>query len=218
MKKLFTFIAASILCFNLFANNNTSSIQKHLLDGEEVIVAPDTIHLYYHGCSPHGEYVTITNNTSHVLVIDRFYSDIYNVECLFEGNNVNEEGMFVSAGETIELQVFVSILGKDELDSYGNLFIDTDLGVFSVTIFHETYLGLQENQSALKVYPNPADDQIRLKAASLGKVTVYNALGQLLDEFFIENDEVIIPTANYPNGIYFVQTDLGEIQRFIVNH
>lgn len=218
MKKPFAFIAALILCCNLYATNNTSSIHQYLLDGEEVIVAPDTIHLYYHGCSPHGEYVTITNNTSGVLVIDRFYSDIYNVECLFEGNNINEGGMFVAAGETIEIQVFVSILGKDEMDSYGNLFIDTDLGVYTVTIYHETYLGLQENQPALTVYPNPTDDQLRLKATSLGKVIVYNALGQLMDEFFMENDEILIPTTHYPNGIYFVKTDLGEIQRFIVNH
>lgn len=218
MRKLFAFIAVSILCFNLHANNNTSSIQKHLLDGEEVIVTPDTIHLYYHGCSPHGEYVTITNNTSHVLVIDRFYSDIYNVECLFEGINVNEEGMFVSAGETIELQVFVSILGKDELDSYGNLFIDTDLGVFTVTIFHETYLGLQENPIALEVYPNPADNQLTLKAAYSGKVTIYNALGQLVDEFSPDKEETVIQSAHYPNGIYFLKTEQGKTKCFIVNH
>lgn len=218
MKKLFAFIVVSILCFNLHATNNTSSIQKHLLDGEEVIVAPDTIHLYFHGCSPHGEFVTITNNTSNVLVIERFYSDIYNVECLFEGNNVNDEGMFVSAGETIELQVFVSVLGKDELDSYGNLFIDTDLGVFTVTIYHENYLSIEDYQTEFEVYPNPANDHLTLKATGLGRVTLFNALGQLMDEFIAKNDEIVIPTAHYPNGIYFVQTDLGKIQRFIVNH
>lgn len=215
MKRLFAFIAASILCFNLYAFDITSP--SHIFDGEEVIVRPDTIHLFFHGCTPHGEFISITNNSSEQLVINRFYSDLYGLECLYEGVNVNEEGMFVGIGETIELQVFVSIINKNELDSYGNLYIDTDFGIYTITIYHENYLNVTEHQISLEAYPNPADDHVTIKVAGHDKVSVFNTLGQKVDEFTPEHGEIVVPTSNYPSGVYLVKTD-SQTMRFIIAH
>lgn len=218
MKKLFTFIAASILCFNLYATNNTSSTLNCLFDGEEVIVTPDTIHLFFHGCSPHGEFITITNNTSDVMVINRFFSDITSVECFYDGENIFDYGMFISPQETVEIQVFVPFFGKSELDAYGTLYIDTDYGIYSVTIFHENYLGIDDHLTEFEVFPNPANNYVSVKSPNLGSVSVYNALGQKVDEFTADHGEIVIPSAHYSNGIYFVRTDLGETKRVIINH
>ena len=215
MKRLFAFIAASILCFNLYAFDNISS--SHLFDGEEVIVRPDTIHLFFHGCSPHGEFIYITNNSSEQLIINRFYSDAFRLECLYEGENVNEEGMMVGIGETVELQIFASVIYKNELDFYGNLYIDTDFGIYTVTIYHENYLSVAEQQIDLEVYPNPADDHVTIKVAGHDKVSIFNTLGQKVDEFAPEHGEIIIPTCNYPSGVYLVKTD-GQTKRFIIAH
>lgn len=68
---------------------------------DEVIVSPDSLHLYFHGCSPHGEEITITNLTSEELVANRCYSDNFQVECLYEGENITETGMIVDIGETV---------------------------------------------------------------------------------------------------------------------
>ena len=193
MKKVFTLIAAIVLCFNLSAQN--------ILDDELVIITPDTVHLFFHGCSPHGEYVTITNNTSDFLIINRIYSDNYVLDCILNGEHISETNLFVSPG----------------LDPYGKMYIDTDLGLYSITIFYDEFFGVQDMQSEVKLFPNPADDHVTLNVTSHDKVSVFNALGQKVDEFLPEHDEIVIPTSNYRSGIYFVKSD-GQTLQFVVAH
>lgn len=216
MKRLLTCIVASILCFNLYATINTTSTINDLFDGEEIIVTPDSIHLFFHGCSPHGEFVTITNNSSEMLIINRIYSDNFILNCLLNGEYIFESSLFLSPGETIEFIVYVSPF-KDELDSYGKMYIDTDVGLYSITIYYEEHLGVQANQAEVKLFPNPADDHVTLNVTSLDKVSVFNTLGQKVDEFLPEHDEIVIPTTNYQSGIYFVKAN-GQTLKFVVTH
>jgi hypothetical protein len=67
------------------------------------------------------------------------------------------------------------------------------------------------------LYPNPANERVTLKGVRQGVVTVYNTLGQKLDEYNAEGEEMTIPTTKYENGIYFVKT--GEkVVKFVVKH
>ena len=56
MKKVFTLIAAIVLCFNLNAQNP--------FEEEQVIVTPELLHFFFYACSPHGGQGTITNYTA----------------------------------------------------------------------------------------------------------------------------------------------------------
>ena len=75
----------------------------------------------------------------------------------------------------------------------------------------------QNDSQAIAVYPNPANGYVTLSGESLGTVRVYNALGQKVDEFEANGNELRINTTGYENGVYFVKTDEATL-RFVVRH
>ncbi len=84
------------------------------------------------------------------------------------------------------------------------------------TQFH-CLTNVDENDHATTLFPNPANESLTLKGENLGTASVYNALGQKMEEFRMESSELTINTANYPNGVYFIKND-GKTLRFVVNH
>ena len=209
MKKLFTLIAALVLGFNLNAQT--------IID-EEVIVSPESIHLYFHGCSPHGERVSVTNHTSEDLVINRCYAENFIVEFLYEGENIAETGFVVPLGESVGFEVYATPTLKQENDIYGTIFIDTDFGVYTIALYYETTYGMEEQATDFSIAPVPANDFVNITGENLGKVSIYNAIGQRVEEFDTEGDNLRISATDYPNGIYFVRTAQGETRRFIIAH
>ena len=209
MKKLFTLIAALVLGFNLNAQTITD---------EEVIVSPESIHLYFHGCSPHGERVSVTNHTSEDLVINRCYAENFIVEFLYEGENIAETGFVVPLGESVGFEVYATPTLKQENDIYGTIFIDTDFGVYTIALYYETTYGMEEQATDFSIAPVPANDFVNITGENLGKVSIYNAIGQRVEEFDAKGNNLRIPTSDYPNGIYFVRTAQGETRRFIIAH
>lgn len=209
MKKLFTLIAALILGFSLNAQTITD---------EEVIVSPESIHLYFHGCSLHGERVSVTNHTSEDLVINRCYAENFIVEFLYEGENIAETGFVVPIGESVGFEVYATPTLKQENDIYGTIFIDTDFGVYTIALYYETTYGMEEQATDFSIAPVPANDFVNITGENLGKVSIYNAIGQRVEEFDTEGDNLRISATDYPNGIYFVRTAQGETRRFIIAH
>lgn len=207
MKKLFTLIAALVLGFNLTAQTY-----------EEVIVTPDSLHLYFHGCSPHGEIVTVANHTSEDLVINRCYAENFIIEFLYEGENIAETGFVVPLGESVGFEVYATPTLKQENDIYGTIFIDTDFGVYTIALYYETTYGMEEQATDFSIAPVPANDFVNITGKNLGKVSIYNAIGQRVEEFDTEGDNLRISATDYPNGIYFVRTAQGETRRFIIAH
>ena len=207
MKKAITLIAAILLCFNLHAQG--------FFDDDQVIVTPDSLHLYFHGCSPHGERVSITNLTSEDLVINRCYAENFLVECLYEGENIAQWGMIVPIGETIILDTYATPIAKDV---FGTLYIDTDFGIYTITIYYETSYDIDENSPVCSIAPNPANGFVMIKGENLGEVSIFNILGQKVENHLAEGNEVVISTAQYPNGIYFARTAGGNTKRFVIAH
>lgn len=207
MKKAITLIAAILLCFNLHAQG--------FFDDDQVIVTPDSLHLYFHGCSPHGERVSITNLTSEDLVINRCYAENFLVECLYEGENIAQWGMIVPIGETIILDTYATPIAKDV---FGTLYIDTDFGIYTITIYYETSYEVDENSQVCSIAPNPANGFVMIKGENLGEVSIFNILGQKVENHLAEGNEVVISTAQYPNGMYFARTADGNTKRFVIAH
>ena len=75
----------------------------------------------------------------------------------------------------------------------------------------------QNDLQAITLYPNPANDFVILSGESLGTVSIYNVLGQKVDEFVANGSELHINTVGYESGIYFVKTDEMTL-KFVVKH
>lgn len=78
--------------------------------------------------------------------------------------------------------------------------------------------GVVESVNTFVVYPNPANDFVTVSGEGLNTVSVFNALGQKVDEFAGEGTQCKISTGNYENGIYFVKVNNGAAVRFVVTH
>ena len=84
-------------------------------------------------------------------------------------------------------------------------------------------LKVTELSSTTKVYPNPANSQVRIESANgIESVMVYNAMGALVKTISANGNTVNVSLNNYRNGVYFfnVRQSDGTVsnQRVVVNH
>jgi len=87
----------------------------------------------------------------------------------------------------------------------------------TVVEFYTSLTGMPEQSFSTSIYPNPANESLTLQGEKLGTVSIFNVLGQKVDEFQTESTELNINTSGYENGIYFVKTE-GQTLRFVVTH
>ncbi|MBR6438482.1 MAG: redoxin domain-containing protein [Bacteroidales bacterium] len=66
------------------------------------------------------------------------------------------------------------------------------------------------------LYPNPANEFVKIGGENLGTVMVFNAIGQKVAEF-VAVDEIEISTSGFENGVYFVKVG-NTTQKFVVTH
>ncbi|MBS1645985.1 MAG: T9SS type A sorting domain-containing protein [Bacteroidetes bacterium] len=60
-------------------------------------------------------------------------------------------------------------------------------------------------QNNLSVYPNPASNQVTVQASSeLGMVTVYNAIGQVVEVLQVKDTQTQLNVSTYASGIYTI--------------
>ena len=214
--KRFVLLTALITLFMSLNVMSLSAQNANPLNRETLQVSPDTLHLYFYGCSPHLELVTIINPTDELVVINRVYSENFRVDFLLEGTDVSETGTFLYPFDTMYFEVYASpYYGKD---LYGDMIIETDIGDFNVVLFHESNVAVDESDRQVTLYPNPSSDHITVNGEHLGKVIVYNALGQITDVFYTDDNTIDIPTSKYPNGVYFIQFGKQKTKRFVVAH
>ena len=102
--------------------------------------------------------------------------------------------------------------------------VESDGGevVFNVTIDGEL-LNITELSSTAKVYPNPANDQVRIESVnSIESVRVYNMMGALVQTIPASSKIVNVNLSNYSNGVYFfnIRQSDGSVsnQRVVVSH
>ena len=132
-----------------------------------------------------------------------------------DGQDVTE-GMTVSAGETIIIDIYVDVPVKENFE--GKMYVNTSAGNFEVDIVYEMTVGINENTSTLTLFPNPANESVTLQGENLGVVSLYNALGQKVETFFTNESRLVIPTAKYQEGIYFIKSSNGMTQRLVIVH
>ena len=192
-----------------------NGLQPHDCTGT-LTVNPQTIHVYNDGETYEPGLLTISNMTANDVTVNAFTADpIFALQCMYEGQDVTE-GMSVAAGQSATVEVYVDVPVKQSFE--GKMYINTSAGDFEVNIIYETTDGIHESNSMLALFPNPANESVSLYGENIGVISIYNALGQKVDTFFSEESQMVIPTAKYQNGIYFVRTCNGKTQRLVITH
>ena len=89
---------------------------------------------------------------------------------------------------------------------------------FGIQVY-QCYAEVEEDKDQrISLFPNPADVFVNLSVEGSSMIRVYNAMGQLMDAFIAENQQVKIETTHYPVGLYFVQVDGHGFGKFVVKH
>ena len=94
--------------------------------------------------------------------------------------------------------------------------------VGTIKLIDEDWDGVEETEKvAFNIYPNPAEDFVKLSAVSgqLSVVKIYNCLGIMVEEIEVDSSEVEVNTSNYEAGIYFINIegkDFVRTERLIV--
>ena len=190
-------------------------LQPHDCTGT-LTVNPQTLHIYNDGETYEPGQLTISNMTAEDVIVNAFTADpIFALQCMDDGQDVTE-GMTVTAGQTIIIDVYVDVPMKEDFE--GKMYVNTSEGNFEVNIVYESTVGVEENNATLTVYPNPANESVTLQGENLGVVSLYNTLGQKVDTFFTDESQLVIPTSKYQEGIYFIRTSNGITQRLVIVH
>ena len=94
--------------------------------------------------------------------------------------------------------------------------------VGTIKLIDDDWDGVEETEKvAFNIYPNPAEDFVKLSAVSgqLSVVKIYNCLGIMVEEIEADSSEVEVNTSNYETGIYFINIegkDFVRTERLII--
>ena len=192
-----------------------NGLQPHDCTGT-LTVNPQTLYIYNDGETYEPGLLTISNMTADDVTVNAFTADpIFALHCMYEGQDVTG-GMTVAAGQSATVEVYVDVPIKQSFE--GKMYINTSAGDFEANIIYETTVGINERNSTFTLFPNPANESVTIHGENLGVISIYNMVGQKVDTFFSEESQMVIPTAQYPNGIYFVRTSSGKTQRMVIAH
>ena len=71
-----------------------------------------------------------------------------------------------------------------------------------ITVDQFASMIIEENESTIKIYPNPSKGTVRIEGdEKLKKILLRNILGEMIQEF----NKTELDISSYPNGIYFIE-------------
>ena len=129
----------------------------------------------------------------------------------------------LSEGEDFYFNLSPTVLiGRSVAETFVKVESDGGEVVFNVTVDGEL-LKVTELSSTAKVYPNPANDQVRIESANgIESVRVYNMMGALVETISADSRTLNVNLSNYENGVYYfsIRQSDGKVsnQRVVVSH
>ena len=136
---------------------------------------------------------------------------------------MNELPYTLAEGEEFHINIAPNASnGRSVAETFVKVESDGGEVTFNVTVDGEL-LTVTELSSKAKVYPNPANNQVRIESAkSIESVMVYNAMGVLVETIPADGMIVNVNLSQYSNGVYYfnIRQSDGTIsnQRVVVNH
>ena len=163
-------------------------------------------------------WVTIYNNTAEDAIITRVFDEREWLAFIIDGEEIycyDPIEVAIPQGESKELGITCNVVAKSIVPDVVTL--TSNLPDASFVVILEEPWPVNDNAISVSLFPNPANDYVTLSGENLGTVRVYNALGQKVEEFESNGNELRINTTGYENGVYFVKTDETTL-RFVVRH
>ena len=177
--------------------------------------AGQEIFLGFHHQSNVGQYAVVIDNitvTNAVWAGTASETIRYNVYRSFDGSNYNmigwADGDAVSFNDNdiqavncyYKVRAVNSMPGNETCESAPAMAVD---GLHDyVTVITD---GVNELNSATKVYPNPTNGQVNIEADGMNRVTVTNALGQTVFDAPTDGNQMALNLSQYCTGIYLIR-------------
>lgn len=162
--------------------------------------------------------LAFTNLTAEDVTINSFSTDqSFGIRCMYKDEDVTNGGLTMQSGINAAINVYVDdSKGVQE----GKIFINTSAGTFETALIYDGQFDNtdESHEQKLSLFPNPANNFIIINGENLGTVMIFNALGQKIDEFKTESEQLRISTMHYPDGTYFVKFSSGKTAMMMVNH
>ena len=165
-------------------------------------------------------WITIYNNTAEDATItnicdDRYELGFYIGPDSLEWLSCNVSEYTIPQGGSIELGIICCVTGKSLIPDL--VTVTSNLPEAQFVVMVDDTWSVEENETSISLFPNPANESVTLMGENLGMVHVFNVLGQKVDEFEASGSEFRINTTGYENGIYFVKAG-EQTLRFVVKH
>lgn len=165
-------------------------------------------------------WITVYNNTAEDALVTSVCDQYEMLAFTLDGNSdffcYDPIEIVIPQGESVELGFVCNIIAKNTILS-DVVTLSSNLPDVSFVVMLEDVWSVDENGASTTLFPNPANERLTLKGERLDKVSVYNALGQKMDEFNTEGSELSINTTRYQSGVYFIKVNEKTL-RFVVNH
>jgi len=129
----------------------------------------------------------------------------------------------LEAGEEFHFTISpISMAGRSYASTSVNVNYDGGTINFLVEIDGEL-LKVTELSSTAKIYPNPANDQVRVECANdIESIKIYNMMGAMVQTIPASSKIVNVNLSDYSNGVYFfnIRQSDGKVsnQRVVVSH
>lgn len=195
----------------------------------DITVEPDSLLFYTVDQAHYGQLVTVNNYENENIIIENitpegydagfhWYIQPWNIDLPYE----------LAAGDSLELNVKIAIVGDDDDMFYDTLFVETE------TRTHKTIIGVDEwliNQvkdddtkfDNLSIYPNPFNDEVKISFELTRnehiRIHVTDALGNTVKVLTDNNYHVGLHEFNWngknavghelENGIYLIKVKIG---------
>ncbi len=133
-----------------------------------------------------------------------------------QGGNLASVAIIKNRIDSIRQKFSNGLIGRNWSPSYPNWMFGL-CGCNSATGINE----INNNQSIITIFPNPASDNITINYTSVSKnytITIYNAMGSLVKTIADKNASVIIPIGEFASGIYLLNVLDGNnssVKRFV---
>lgn len=138
------------------------------------------------------------------------------------GYNVFLNGELVAENTADMSYTFIGEFGTFYVTEVQAVYGDDMTSVKVVAAKTNTWAVAENTESSCHVYPNPANNMIRIDATSeMQQIGIYNTVGALVESFNVNGKSVQLNLANYTNGVYFINinhADGNSTQRLVITH
>lgn len=138
------------------------------------------------------------------------------------GYNVFLNGELVAENTADMSYTFIGEFGTFYVTEVQAVYGDDMTSVKVVAAKTNTWAVAENTESSCHIYPNPANNMIRIDATSeMQQIDIYNTVGALVESFNVNGKSVQLNLANYTNGVYFINinhADGNSTQRLVITH